>query len=240
VSASPYTFGWIAAGIHNPTGNGLMVGLGSGAGAVSLLFEFPAINLTVVEIDPVLVEVCLQAFPLVRYYRDQGRLNIVVDDISNYFLCDEGTTYDFILHDAYTGGKCMSVGGDTFYDAAARLTPNIWVNMIGKPHTGHMLQELHAMATAGLPPQTMFCADHSLASPFSEFVDMRRNWIVSSQETNPSLLDAYEPYDQIDRQQELSPESADSLQRVREMWDLVMANDMDVEDIQQLIACLDG
>ena len=234
VSASPYTLGWHAAALHHPTGRALMIGLGSGAGITTLLYEFPSLEIDVVEIDPKLVELCLQGFPLIRHYRDQGRLRILLGDAGEW-IADNNQHYDFVCHDAYDGGKDMTLGGEDFYARLGELADAVWVNIIGKPYEGFMLEQMHAMAMAGVPPRSILCADHSLLSPFGQFTNMRRNWIVSSEETIPELMDAYEPYEGLEEVVE-----GDAIEKVRGLWDLVVGSEMDADEIQELVACLDG
>ncbi|NEO78757.1 tetratricopeptide repeat protein [Moorena sp. SIO4G3] len=84
VSNNFFVAGFLLMGCQIPNGSGLVIGLGCGAGAISLLANFPQMQLTIVEIDPVMIELCLTFFPLVQYYIDMGRLKIVEADVKSF------------------------------------------------------------------------------------------------------------------------------------------------------------
>jgi hypothetical protein len=103
---SPFTTGWLVAGSRHPEGRGLMLGLGSGAGAVTLLHNFPRMRLRVVEIDAALIEVALAWFPRLARLRRQGRLELVQADAREVVRRPVGggePEYDFALLDVFTG-----------------------------------------------------------------------------------------------------------------------------------------
>ncbi|MEM7151480.1 MAG: protein arginine N-methyltransferase [Myxococcota bacterium] len=99
---SPFTTGWLLAGCRHPKGHGLMLGLGSGAGAISLLSNFPEMTLRVVEIDGALIDMAQKYFPRLARLRRQGRLEIVQADARDVFESG-GQHYDFVLLDVFTG-----------------------------------------------------------------------------------------------------------------------------------------
>lgn len=103
---SPFTTGWLLAGCHAPEGKGVMLGLGCGAGAVSLLTCFPKLSLRVVEIDEQLIDVALRLFPRLAQLRRSGRLEIVCADAREFVASSGAETapvVDFVLLDAFTG-----------------------------------------------------------------------------------------------------------------------------------------
>jgi SAM-dependent methyltransferase len=103
IPQSTYMAGWLIAGAQHPTGDVLMIGLGSGTGAVALLDQFPSINVTVVEIDPAVVATASEHFPLLNKYQDEGRLHIVTSDASEHLVeaMQRGDHWDFACLDAY-------------------------------------------------------------------------------------------------------------------------------------------
>lgn len=103
---SPFTTGWLLAGIRHPEGRGLMLGLGSGAGAVTLLHNFPRLRLRVVEVDGALIEAALAWFPRLARLQRQGRLELVhadARDVVSQPLRGAAAPYDFALLDVFTG-----------------------------------------------------------------------------------------------------------------------------------------
>lgn len=142
IASSPYTYGWLLGGIEYPFGSGLMVGLGSGIGAVQLLYNFPDMDLTVVEIDPVMAEVALRSFPLLDYYINLGRLHIVLADASDY--CSRlNDTFDIGFVDAYDGGSSFALLTE-FLPAMQKHCKDFIINSIDGP-LGENLYKLMQM-----------------------------------------------------------------------------------------------
>jgi len=126
IATSAYQAGWFLAGADYPQGEGIMIGLGSGSGAIQLLYNFPGIILTVIEIDPVLVQLARNSFPLIGYYEDQGRL-LVIEQDANVFLANPGRTWEFGLADAYNGEDQLV---DTYIPTLAKAVENLYINVI--------------------------------------------------------------------------------------------------------------
>lgn len=186
VSESSYALGWLIAGAMNPTGTGLMIGLGSGAGAVQLLYNFPALDLTVVEIDPVMVQVALEAFPLLDWYLDRGQLNIVIEDAGDY-LRDKHDVWDFMCLDAYTGSQELHC---PYLDLAVKRADHLYLNVIDRDQGPVMLDIVNKLWKADKPvTQVLKC------SPFGYFIPhaSRSNWIATTQELDWSELVEFEP-----------------------------------------------
>ena len=101
-AGSSFATGWLLAGCRYPAGRGLMIGLGCGAGAVSLLTDFPGIRLRVVEIDTQLIELALRHFPRLSRLHRQGRLEIINADARDV-VSSLDERYDFALLDAFAG-----------------------------------------------------------------------------------------------------------------------------------------
>lgn len=104
ISASRYLYGFIIPAWHFPKSEMLMLGLGSGAGAVMLLSLFPELKLKIVEIDPVIIDLSRTHFPLISFYEKQNRLTIIKQEAASYLqTCHE--QFSFILLDLFTGNE---------------------------------------------------------------------------------------------------------------------------------------
>ena len=242
VSASPYTAGWLAAAVMNHNGRGLMVGLGSGAGAIAVLANFPGVRLDVIEIDPVAVHLCKQGFPEVNAAIESGRLRVFTADalalIPLISRCPRDRYhYDFILHDAYDGKSLITGDQVDFFKACAAITPNIWINIIGRPNIDPMKTLLQDLGTAGVSPRSLFFADHTLLHPFDTNTAGNHNWIVSTQETNPELLDSFTPHADIEGE---TPAAQRNLHGVRVLWERVLQTEISGPELDAYVAGLDA
>lgn len=104
VSASRYLYAFIIAAWQFSTERGLVLGLGAGAGVVMLLTLFPNLSLTVIEIDPCIIQLSRKYFPLLSFYEDQGRLVIVESDAEIYLdHCQD--SFAFTLLDLFSGDE---------------------------------------------------------------------------------------------------------------------------------------
>jgi spermidine synthase len=74
----------------------LFIGLGGGSGPKRFLYDYPDVQVDVVEIDPAVVEVAQEYF----YVEDDPRLKIFVED-GRVFLSRSKERYDLIVVDAY-------------------------------------------------------------------------------------------------------------------------------------------
>jgi len=74
----------------------LFIGLGGGSGPKRFLYDYPEVQVDVVEIDPAVVEVAQEYF----YVKDDPRLKIHVED-GRVFLSRSKDRYDLIVVDAY-------------------------------------------------------------------------------------------------------------------------------------------
>lgn len=72
------------------------LGLGGGSSPKKFYADYPAIEIDIAEIDPVVVEVAQRYF----HFQDGPRLRVVVDDARAY-LAKTDKRYDLIVHDAY-------------------------------------------------------------------------------------------------------------------------------------------
>lgn len=102
--SSPYVTGCLLAGCYQSSAHGLVLGLGAGVGVIGLLQNFSSMKLTVIEIDPVMIETALEYFPVLSEFVRQGRLRIVQGDAVSYVLeNDPEIKFDFTFVDIYVG-----------------------------------------------------------------------------------------------------------------------------------------
>ena len=185
IPSSRYQAGWLIAGADTPSGQALMLGLGSGSGAIALLSEFPELTLIVVERDPVIVQCALQGFPLLDHYQNLGRLHIVESCAWAYL---ESVTEDFsmILVDLYLGSNASAHNKELYKLCVAR-TDKVWVNHIGA-RDDELTALLDNFDEAGQPVAWMFQCAESWDTPGP------RNIIVTTSPVDVSAVDSYVPY----------------------------------------------
>jgi hypothetical protein len=240
VSSSVYTLGWLAAGAHRPAAKALMIGLGSGAGAVAYLFCFPGARLDVVEIDPAMVDVALASFPLLSHYVELGRLRILCGDAAEFVANLGPGVYDVAMHDAYTGDPCLTISSPAFYAKLRESCGDLWLNVIGRPWQSPMRDDLNALAAAGCPPQLLIFADHSVMSPFGDCIDKDSNWIVTTADVSPEILDAFEPYDALHAIEHPSAGAVQAVDFARTSWEECLRRCVCGAEITELLSGLDG
>ncbi len=111
--------------------NVLLVGLGAGSIAKFLYHHYPLTRLTVVEIEPRVVEVARKSFHLPH---DPDRLDIVIGDGAEY-MQTTSETYDLIMVDGFNEyGHAGDLNALPFYQACrSRLDDQgmLVVNLIG-------------------------------------------------------------------------------------------------------------
>lgn len=186
-----YVLAWIAAAIKHPEGRGLMLGLGSGAGAVILLTHFPKLTLTVVESDPKVSAMIQSHFPLVQAFVDAGRLKILTIDARDFEPSDY---FQFTVMDLYRGSTRMPeelITPDFFRRITAADRP-LWINLIakaGEPYYNHFFDVLRE---AGFPAKTVM---GTTAPIYWEKIDA--NWIVATEPVNPQSLSQFELFPMI-------------------------------------------
>lgn len=192
VFEASYMTGWLLAGTQNQTGRGLMIGLGSGAGAIGLLHCFPGIDLTVVEIDPQMVALATQHFPLIDHFQDLGRLQIVRAD-ANQFLQDaagRGESWDFLVGDAFTGTNHHHCPDDLLH-LMTICSQSLWFNVIDNIG-GRDLDGLVAKLQRLDRPCQAF--DFRPETP----PNVARNLLVTTQPIDPQVADEFEPFQDLD------------------------------------------
>lgn len=153
VPTSRYMAGWMLAGVDNQQGSGVMVGLGSGVGPCAIIANFPEVDLTVVEIDPAVIELAEKYFPLLTHYQDLGRLRIVQADALEWLARTEDT-FDFACADGYTGQNEIV---SSYMPRLLELADRTYVNCIDKVGGESYQNLLGLMADFGKPATELMC-----------------------------------------------------------------------------------
>ncbi|NER34438.1 MAG: hypothetical protein F6J93_10505 [Oscillatoria sp. SIO1A7] len=168
-----FAIGFLLVGCKLPHSSGLVLGLGCGAGIVMSLACFPQTRLTVVEIDPVVIRLCLTFFPLVQHYIDAGRLEIVEAD-AEAFLASNRKQFDFIQLDMYQGNNEFSpqYGSVEFVKLMKTSAPLLFANIIGKLDEPHLHRVLAAFDEAGDPIHSLYPS-----LPIDEKETTYKNWL---------------------------------------------------------------
>lgn len=188
VASSPYTYGWLLAGVHQPYGSVLMIGLGSGIGAVQLLYNFPQLDVTVVEIDPVMAEVALRNFPLLDYYLDQGRLNIVLADANEYLKTSDH--FQVGMADGYDGGPSFKLI-DSYMPKLCQHCDDVIINAIDSPVAQHLSSLVGMCKTAGRP---LRYAMRATPPEFATQQMPKANYVLTSLDLSFPDIDAFTPF----------------------------------------------
>lgn len=213
VASSPYTYGWLLAGVHQPYGSALMVGLGSGIGAVQLLYNFPQLDITVVEIDPVMAEMALRNFPLLDHYLDQGRLNIVIADANEYLKTADH--FQIGLADGYDGGASFKLI-DSYLPKLCERCDDVIINAIDSPVAQHLSDIVSLCKEAGRPIRYASKA----VPPELEGREMpKANYLLTSLDLSFQDVDAFVPFANL---------TDDAADYGRLCWDFITAHIVDV------------
>jgi hypothetical protein len=190
IASSSYMSGWLLAGITSPKDSGIMIGLGSGAGIVQLLYNFKDIDIICIEIDPVMIEV---AFPLLEYYQDRGRLSIVCADASDY-LKQHDDHYAFGCADAYTGQQSLVA---EYMELLADKCDNIYVNCIDRLGGKSMMAVCNVLAKANKPVKLVMKSLPPKLFARTQFNSLA-NWILSTSKPSDEALDTFQPFADLD------------------------------------------
>lgn len=188
VASSPYTYGWLLAGVHQPYGSAVMIGLGSGIGAVQLLYNFPQLDVTVVEIDPIMAEVALRNFPLLDYYLDQGRLNIVIADANEYLKTADH--FQVGMADGYDGGSSFKLI-DSYIPKLCERCDDVIINAIDSPTAQHLTALVGVCAASGRP---ITYAMKAIAPEAADCRMPKANYVLTSLDLALPDVDAFIPF----------------------------------------------
>ncbi len=214
IAVSAYLSGWLLAGSQNPDSSGLMIGLGSGAGVVALLHNFPDMDITCVEIDPVVIRLAVKHFPLVSKYQDEGRLRLVEEDASKYLATalENDDEWDVGYADAYQGENSVHLPEPMVLGLAGTCN-HLWINMIDKPD-GESVKKLNKLLTeAGCPLTTWYDANNGYDA------NKTRNLILTTQSLDAQAADAFDPYEDLE-----GPDADKACERYRAL----LASEQDV------------
>lgn len=156
IPASSHSLVWTLPAQLTQRGRGLMLGLGAGDGVVAALCSAQGITLDVIEIDPAVVELTLEHFPLVKKLGELGRLRVIVGDASE-FLRVTPESYDFVILDINEGANRSPSHflAREFLGAIRARSAQVWVNHIGAPDNPSTRGVESALAEAGLPVRSV-------------------------------------------------------------------------------------
>ena len=200
ISTAAYANGWLLAGLDHPVSSGLMIGLGSGCGAIQLLANFPGVDLTIVEIDPVVVQTALEGFPLLGYYMDRGMLDIRIADASD-FLAEGHDRWDFGLADAYTGEA--ELVADHLPDLIRRAS-DLYLNVIDRFDGPSMRAIGKCLQAAGKPACEVFkSVPPGLLHCLRDY-GCRSNWILTTRPVQWGKAARFQPFADLPDSEQVS------------------------------------
>lgn len=177
IAASRYLYAFIIPAWHFSASHGLMLGLGAGIGATMLLALFPELSLTVVEIDPQVIQLARTYFPLISFYEKQNRLYIIQANANDYIhQCQQ--TFSFVLLDLFAGDENSQQNLhllDEIYKIAPYFMANIITTEVMRPHVSDKF--LWIRTTLALPTQ-------------------KSNWALTNMQQFPSNLANFQLFPQ--------------------------------------------
>ncbi len=186
-----YQLAWFMAGQQYPEGRGLMLGLGGGCGAVGLLYQFPKLVLDVVDVDPTVVEMAREFFPLVHHYEQQGRLFLHLAEAQDY-LDQGGLAYGFVIVDLVvdSGPRLELLNSLQLIQGIRSASQQIWFRMFGSFTDGELQPVLDKFTEVGAPVGWLF-------SPVSFSVELpkMRDWILVSGALPLNTMYTFVPYE---------------------------------------------
>lgn len=120
----------------------LVVGLGSGVGIAQLAHHFPQVAVEVVDIDPAVIGMVRDHFPLLAWLEGEKtaaglpRLRFIARDARAYIRSCAGRGFDMVVLDAYTAGSTIPphlMTREFFAECAASLSAGgvVLANVIG-------------------------------------------------------------------------------------------------------------
>jgi hypothetical protein len=114
----------------------LVVGLGSGVGIAQIAHHFPRANIEIVDIDPAVINMVREHYPLLAWLESQGRVHFIARDARAYIRSRAGHGYNLVVLDAYTAGSTIPphlMTREFFAECAASLADGgtVFANVIG-------------------------------------------------------------------------------------------------------------
>ncbi|MDX1650748.1 MAG: hypothetical protein R3263_12925 [Myxococcota bacterium] len=192
VPEGTYLVAWLLAAAHHPTAHIGMLGLGSGIGAVAMAHEFPDLQLTVVERDPVVRELALAHFPLLKHFVATGRIAIVEAD--GVAWLQQGHA-DVLLLDMYPLDTALlaALTAPPVARALRRHEGAVWLNLALDAGDPAMPALLALLEQAGHTPVHALSTVHAPAA-----APVPRNWVVTDQPWDAEAIAAYRPFDRLE------------------------------------------
>ncbi len=190
IPQTSYQLAWLLAARRFPYGKGLMAGLGSGSGAVSLLYHFTRLSLDVVEIDSAMASIAREYFPLTLMFEKTGQMKIVHADVFE-FLDSVKNPYDFVLFDIVSRNDKNpdEIKQHSFAEKITKAGREVWVNVICSRESLFLLGLLNAFKKAGRPVRHLFSP-----TPFDHWLPLRRNWILTTADVDPIDCNLFVPF----------------------------------------------
>lgn len=152
IAESGYLIGWLLAVAAKPSGQVLMAGLGSGAGLITLAWAFPALRITVVEIDPAIITLARAHFPLLAHYEQTGTIHIVEADILDHVRQSTTEGWDVTCLDAYGNSSEPFCNQHLLMDLHGR-TGDLWVNVLDDDQPPKLRRFAELMLDCGWRPR---------------------------------------------------------------------------------------
>jgi SAM-dependent methyltransferase len=114
----------------------LVVGLGSGVGIAQILHHFPKATVEVVDIDPAVIEMVREHYPLLAWAEKQGRVVFAARDARAHVRARKGHGFNMVILDAYTAGSTIPphlMTREFFAECADTLADGgtVFANIIG-------------------------------------------------------------------------------------------------------------
>ncbi len=129
IPEADYLLAWLLAASPDPAGHVLMAGLGSGVGPIALAWAYPELRITVAEIDPAIIALAREHFPLLRAYERSGRLTIIARDILDVVWAPGAAQWSLACLDAYQEQERFYCPGPLLQGLHGRADA-VWLNIL--------------------------------------------------------------------------------------------------------------
>jgi hypothetical protein len=154
IPESPYVLGWMAAvGPRGQSQRVLMGGLGCGAGVMTIFHHRPDTFMTVVEIDPVVVDVARRHFPELGKLEASGKLQIIEAAIEEWLLTTDAC-WEVALLDCYAENADARCDGGLLNLLRTRAD-SVWLNVVDDERGTRSRQWVDAFRANGWVAQTV-------------------------------------------------------------------------------------
>jgi hypothetical protein len=188
---SLYLLTWLLAAAARPDGHVLMAGLGAGVGPIALAWAFPALRITVVEIDPEMITLARRHFPLLAHYEAQGQIRIVRQDIVEHVWQATDNDWSIACLDAYQETTSL-YSPSALLQALHGRADAIWMNILESNGFEVTRRYADTLIDAGWQPQcVMPVQDHTEGI-------MCGNVLLGTQPIDVQALSTFAPFSSID------------------------------------------